>query len=134
MNLQQDLPAAAAAAAATTAAEAATATTATATAAATAEAAATTTTAAAFTRAGFVHREITAIKVLPVEGCHRGIGFRVVCHFDKRKPARPTRLAIHHERRRRNLPMLFKELAQLIFGGLEREITNIQLHTFDPSP
>src|SRR5689334_2805439 len=123
---------AASAAATTAAASAATATAvaATATPAASTEAAASAATAAAEATAvglgtRFVDRQVTAVEVAAVQLLHRGLGFAVVGHFDKREPARLPAIAIAHDIDVVHLAKCCERLAESFLIGLETEIAHV---------
>jgi hypothetical protein len=102
----------------------------TATAATAATAAATTAAAAAMFRAGtgFVDRERTAFEFLAVEGADGRLGLCVRGHFDEGEASGPARELILDDRNRRYLSMSFKKLPDVTFAGVERQITNVDIH------
>src|SRR4051794_36120836 len=108
---------------ATAATTAATAVAATSTAAAPSTTAAT---AAARTLLGLVHGQRAALKLSGVEVADRVGGFRIGRHLDEAEASRTTRVAVHDQLGLGHSARLREEVAQIHFGGVEGEITNVQ--------
>jgi hypothetical protein len=122
------VPASTAAATATAAAvtTAAAAVSATAAAAIATTAAAIATTAPISSGTSFVDRQIAAVKILAIELLDSGRRFVRGRHLDKAKASRASRHAIFYDLSRFNISRLGKELAQIIAGRLEREISHVE--------
>jgi hypothetical protein len=122
------LPAAATATAATAAA-ATTAESTTTTAAAAAEAATAATAAATLARPGLVDGEVATVNVLAVEGRDGRASVLVIRELDETEAAGAAGFTVHDQRRRRDFAVSREQLAQLALGGIERQISYVELHT-----
>src|SRR5690349_4188206 len=80
---------------------------------------------AALALLGFIDLQRTTTEVFAIERLHGagGIGIR---HFDETETARAAGLAIVHERHLVDGAVGCKEGAHLIFGGRERQISNVK--------
>jgi hypothetical protein len=105
--------------------------TAVATATITTAAAATGTRGALFARAGFVDRKVTAIHVLSVQCGHSGISAFLGFHGDKAETARAAAEFVHDQIDAGDRAMLAKEVLELIFRGVIRQISDVEFSTHD---
>jgi hypothetical protein len=98
---------------------------------ATAAASATESAAALGLRPSFVHGERSPAGIGPVKGGDRGLGFAVVRHFDKAKAAGSARVAICDHGGAFDGAVGLEPLAQIGFGGAEREVSNKYLFHYE---
>jgi hypothetical protein len=85
-------------------------------------------------RPGFVDNECAAEKILAIEGGDSLFSFCIVANFRETEAARLTRETIAKKRERIGLHTDFrKQRRDLLFCGLEREISNVEfLHGRSP--
>src|SRR3989442_1111428 len=91
--------------------------------------------AALLARSGHIHRQISALKFLPMKHLDGFLCFLVRIHFDKAKsPAFAGNFILHHVHRNHS-PCLRKEVLQLVFKNRKREISDKQLgcHSLIPA-
>ena len=83
--------------------------------------------AALLARSGYIHRQISALKFLPMKQLNGFLRFLLRTHFDKAKsPAFAGNFILHHVHRNHS-PCLRKEVLQLVFKNRKREISDKQL-------
>jgi hypothetical protein len=129
----------AAATAASTTAATSTAITAPATTAAAVSTASSAATGALGLRTSFVHYQVPASKVLTVQRGDRAICFFIIGDFDEGEPTRLARETVANQTDRGRIHSnLTKPFLQLLFGSVEREVTNVELlhlaDSFCPEP
>ena len=102
--------------------------TALATTAATATAAATTaaSTRAFFAGPGNINGEVAPVQVGAVQGIHGFLGFFLGAHGDESEAAGPAAVAIGHEVGFENGAVRGESVLEIVFGGVEGEISNKQ--------
>jgi hypothetical protein len=83
-----------------------------------------------FACAGFAHSEIAAMQIAAVERVHRGGASSVIRHRDKAETARAASRTISDEGDICDLPVLFEKILEIVFSGLESEISYVQFHVF----
>src|SRR5205814_9530620 len=91
--------------------------------------------AALLARSGYIHRQISALKFLPMKQLNGFLRFLLRTHFDKAKsPAFAGNFILHHVHRNHS-PCLRKEVLQLVFKNRKREISDKQLgcHSLIPA-
>src|SRR5262249_4825149 len=76
-------------------------------------------------RAGLVHRQRPAGELRAVERCDRLV--RPVVHLDEREPAAAPGFAIGDDLRAQHGAVLGERRDQVVAGGLERDVTDVQL-------
>jgi hypothetical protein len=81
--------------------------------------------------AGFVNRQRSAAEFVPIQGGNCLIALGVICHFDKSKAFRLSRIAIGHDVYTIHTAVRFEERTDVLLGSLETEISNKNiLHLF----
>lgn len=119
--------AAAPAVAAGTAAVAASATAGTAAVAAAATAASPAPSRTRFTGLRLVHAEPPSAERFVMQAVDRRLSFRVVGHLDKPEPARPAGFAVRNDLCADYLPVLLKQLEQVVGRGIPREVADVNV-------
>jgi hypothetical protein len=76
---------------------------------------------------GFVDGEVAAIKVATVQLLHCGFGFAVIRHFDERKAARLSGIAVAHDVDGIHGAELGECLAQRVFVCLEIQVAHVNI-------
>src|SRR5688572_2728495 len=82
-----------------------------------------------FPRLGFVHFQATTLHLVVVELSDRSLCRVRVGHLDEAEAARLAGKPVGDDVRRNHLPSLRKQIAELLRGDAEREISDIQLGT-----
>jgi hypothetical protein len=82
-----------------------------------------------FARTRFVHRQIAAVEILVMQSMHRGRAFRRTAHGHEAKAASPTGVPICYEVRLHNSAVRCECVLQIVFGGIEGKISNVQFIT-----
>src|SRR5262249_3955319 len=78
-----------------------------------------------FTRLGFVYSQGATAELRAVQSRDRFV--RSVVHFDEREPAAAPGFAIRDDLRAQHGAVLGEHLHEFFAGGLERNVTNVQL-------
>jgi hypothetical protein len=81
-----------------------------------------------FTRFRFIDRQGTASELFALEPGNGGFRRGVVGHFDEAKAFGSAGIAVHNDPDLVHSAIRLKELAKVIIGGGERQITNINIH------
>src|SRR5215217_912737 len=81
-----------------------------------------------FTRFRFIDRQGTASELFALEPGNGGFRRGVVGHFDEAKAFGAAGIAVHNDPDLVHSAIRLKELAKVIIGGGERQITNINIH------
>ncbi len=84
-------------------------------------------------RTSLVYGKRTAFEILAVKCGDRGLSFGIRRHFDKSETSGPSGKFVLDDRYRSDLSMGFKKLPNVTFAGVERQITNIDVHVRHPS-
>jgi hypothetical protein len=79
-------------------------------------------------RTRFVNGERTTFEILAVKGRDRCLGLGVGRHFDKSETSGPSGEFVFDDRYRRDLSVGLKKLPNVALAGVERQITNIDVH------
>src|SRR2546421_7213430 len=74
-------------------------------------------------RTGFIHVQGSAVNIRPVQGCDGLVGFARVAHFDKCKTSCLSRVTICHDVHSINGAVGFKKRTNLLFAGLETDVS-----------
>src|SRR5580765_6462750 len=74
----------------------------------------------------FADGQRAASDFLPVHGAHGRVGLRVVGELDESKSLGAPGIAVRDELGRLRLAERSEEIAQLLFGGVVREIAHVQ--------
>ena len=80
-------------------------------------------------RTSFVHRNGPAGKLFTVQSTDRRPTFCVVAHGHERETARTPGFSIIDDSSFPNSAKLFKDIAKISFGRIERQVSNIKLHS-----
>jgi hypothetical protein len=84
-------------------------------------------TAAAPAVLGLVHAKAASAQVRPVEGADRGLGRARIRHLDEGESPGASGLAIRDHVDGLHSAVLFEKRAELVLGGRERDISDVQL-------
>src|SRR5512142_952693 len=84
--------------------------------------------AAFFARAGDVDRQLAITNHTPVEGRDCLLGFLLGSHFHKSESLGSARSAVLYTGDGDDRAGLSEHLSNCVFGGVEREVSHIQLH------
>jgi hypothetical protein len=90
--------------------------------------AATATGTAVFTRAGFIDGQVAATEELAVGRLNGGLAFRGAAHGHERETAGAAGGVIGHESDLGDGAVLAEEIFDVVFGGVEGEVSYVQFH------
>jgi hypothetical protein len=79
-----------------------------------------------FTSASEINSEITAVQISAIHGTYGFLGFFLCAHGNERESARPAGGAIGHEIGFEDGAVRGKSILEIVFGGVEGEISNKQ--------
>jgi hypothetical protein len=84
-------------------------------------------TGAGFARPGFIYRQSPAAQFGAVQSSHGLVRISIYRHFHKRETASLTRIPILHNLYSIYLPVCGKSRIQILLGGLERDVPDIDV-------